>query len=318
MTTQPVGVAVVGAVEPVMQAQAMARRTVTDQLVAQVLALLAGFTAWFDDAAVARLSTQIAGLVQPSQRVVAALTDAYLARVVSEVRGSGVKPVGVVDVSKLRAGVDPATEYQRLARQYRREVSTGVTVGDAADRVRSRAEVMAGTDVALANRAQAQKFAVVRQVKGWRRVIHPELSKGGVCGLCIAASQRVYSGSRLMPIHDRCVCEPMPIINDVDPGDVLNKSDLEKLYETAGSTKAGDLKRTRYQVDQHGELGPVLVPARRDGGSYRARAVGGLGGMTRQQLEHQLGVVQGLKDSQWRTDRLKALRGEIASRAGAA
>jgi hypothetical protein len=41
---------------------------------------------------------------------------------------------------------------------------------------------------------------------------------------------------------------------------------LEQLYAQAGgvggvsTTAAPALKRVRYQVDEHGELGPVLVP----------------------------------------------------------
>ncbi len=38
----------------------------------------------------------------------------------------------------------------------------------------------------------------------------------------------------------------------------MNADDLQKLYDDAGSSKAADLKRTRYRVDEHGELGPVL------------------------------------------------------------
>ena len=36
--------------------------------------------------------------------------------------------------------------------------------------------------------AQSEKL----DIRAYRRVIHPELSKGGTCGLCIAASDRIY------------------------------------------------------------------------------------------------------------------------------
>ena len=44
-----------------------------------------------------------------------------------------------------------------------------------------------------------------------------------------------------------------------DPGGTLNDEDLKRVYESAPSTYAADLKRVRYNVHQHGELGPVLT-----------------------------------------------------------
>ena len=45
-----------------------------------------------------------------------------------------------------------------------------------------------------------------------------------------------------------------------DPGHKLNQDDLNRLYEHAGGTTAGAaLKKTRYQIVQHNELGPVLT-----------------------------------------------------------
>ncbi|WP_458317119.1 hypothetical protein [Mycolicibacterium brisbanense] len=95
---------------------------------------------------------------------------------------------------------------------------------------------------------------------GYRRVIHPELSRTGTCGLCIAAADRVYNVAELMPIHDRCHCTIAAITEDHDPADDVNAADLRQLYEDAGGTSAAHLKKTRYKHDQHGELGQVLVP----------------------------------------------------------
>jgi len=121
---------------------------------------------------------------------------------------------------------------------------------------------MAGTDVALAARAQDQKvLSVTPLAVGYRRVIHPELTAGGTCGLCIAASDRRYHKAELMPLHARCACTVAPIMRGgADPGNSLNNLDLGDLYEAAGSTSAAELKRTKWQVDAHGELGPVLAP----------------------------------------------------------
>jgi hypothetical protein len=108
------------------------------------------------------------------------------------------------------------------------------------------------------------------KVIGYRRVIHPELSRSGVCGLCITASDRVYKVGELRPIHANCKCTIAPVTEEHDPGDDLNKVDLAALYDDGGGTSGAHLKRTRYQVDEHGELGPVLVPKK----PYKPRGEG--------------------------------------------
>jgi hypothetical protein len=98
------------------------------------------------------------------------------------------------------------------------------------------------------------------KVTGYRRVIHPERSKTGTCGMCIVASDRVYHVAKLMPIHGGCWCTISAVTEDHDPGDDLNSIDIGQLYKHAGGNTAAHLKRTRYQIDDHGELGPTLVP----------------------------------------------------------
>ncbi|KLO25895.1 hypothetical protein ABW16_21520 [Mycolicibacter heraklionensis] len=111
-------------------------------------------------------------------------------------------------------------------------------------------------------RGQMQYVREKRTVTGYRRVIHPELSRGGTCGMCIAASDRVYKIHQLMPIHDNCHCTISPVTEDYDPGSALNNLDLERIYGDAGGNTVAHLKRTRYQIDEHGELGALLVPKR--------------------------------------------------------
>jgi hypothetical protein len=50
----------------------------------------------------------------------------------------------------------------------------------------------------------------------------------------------------------------VPITRAQDPGGAINDASLKELYAAAGSTRAGDLARTRYTVHHHGELGAVL------------------------------------------------------------
>lgn len=158
--------------------------------------------------------------------------------------------------------------FNRPAREYRAKVAGGMPEDKALEHSVNRAKIFMGTNVSLAEReATRQMFEEAnrksQQVTGWRRVIHPEASTTGVCGLCLAASDRIYGVEDLKPIHDHCNCEVLPITVDNDPGDELNIQDLRKLYDVAGGTAAKHLGKVHYKVDEHGELGPVLVPPRK-------------------------------------------------------
>jgi hypothetical protein len=126
-----------------------------------------------------------------------------------------------------------------------------------------RTERMVNDDMAMASRQatlDAMQSAPRGVITGYRRVLHPELSESGVsCGLCVAASHRKYSVRELMPIHNLCKCEAVPIINGKDPGAQINREDLGALYDEAGgSTDRQDLAAEKYTVFHHPELGPVL------------------------------------------------------------
>jgi hypothetical protein len=104
--------------------------------------------------------------------------------------------------------------------------------------------------------------AAAEDVTGYRRVIHPELSKSGTCGLCVAAADRIYHVDDLMPIHTNCQCAPMMIVRGKgDPARIFNGADTTELYRrvlaAAGSTAADKLKNTRIRVSD-GAAGRVL------------------------------------------------------------
>lgn len=263
-----------------MSANGDGRAALTDILVAAIQDIVRSFTGWYDDLAVRRMAKAIASQVQPVQRLVAAQEVAYLRQATSMISGRPLSPVSLLtptQVDDLRVGVRPDDVYVRLANQYRfeRAKDNPPTEAVVLQHVETRADVMAQTDVALAARQQWEKFFTQNKVEGYRRVIHPELSKGGTCGLCIAASDRVYHSDRLMPIHARCVCGVMPIVGGFDAGNSLNNLSLGDLYGNAAGdskrtgTSAADLKRTRYKVNHHDELGPVLTAA---GDSFRGPA----------------------------------------------
>jgi hypothetical protein len=251
-------------VRQLVEAHAAGRERLTAAAVEGVARRTAAFDGWYDHAKIAALAEALAALVQAAQRQTAALTDAFLARVIALLSRRPTSPVGVVDVRSLRQGVTPAGVYGRPADVYRYQRSLDVEPARALELAVERARVAADVDVTLAFRAQARHVMVVRQVDGFRRVVHPELSAGGTCGLCIVAADRIYSRDDLLPVHARCACTVLPIVNEQDPGAQLDRAALDALYDRAGSNRAADLKRTRYSVKEHGELGAVLVDAADD------------------------------------------------------
>lgn len=220
---------------------------------------IAAFDGWYDPAAITDMVAAVLARVQPAQKQTVSLTDAYLARITSEMKGSRVQPVGPVDITRLRHGVAPAAAYGRLADNFRWLVSTGVAEADAHQQVVQRAVTTADTDTTLAFRAQAHRFMTTRGIVGYRRVLAPEIGKHGACDLCIAASDRVYHSADLLPIHHQCRCGVTPIIGAKDPGLSLNEVDLKTLYADAGGTGASSLHRVRYAIHHHKELGALLT-----------------------------------------------------------
>ncbi|OBC11428.1 hypothetical protein A5784_35105 [Mycobacterium sp. 852013-50091_SCH5140682] len=164
--------------------------------------------------------------------------------------------------------------FKRPAAVHRYAKSQGATDVQAAAMAGQRIDDLIDDNLMLAQRLAQQQVLVSAadpvdldgrpqaktKIIGYRRVIHPELSRGGTCGMCIAASDRIYHVAELMPIHAHCKCTIAAITEDYDPADDLNAVDLNQLYKDAGGTSSAHLKRTRYKVDQHGELGPVMVP----------------------------------------------------------
>jgi hypothetical protein len=126
------------------------------------------------------------------------------------------------------------------------------------DSAQNRLETVTDADAVRAGEDGMRSTYKRAGVTYYRRVIHPELSKTGTCGLCAVAATQVYKISSPKPMHDRCHCTVMPILGDHDPGAYLNNLDLNKLYRKAGGTDAEGLYKLRVQVTQHGELGPVL------------------------------------------------------------
>lgn len=252
-------------IEGLVTAQGMAQSAIEDRAAMFAVQRMGAVDDWGDHAAIGLAARDTGRLVQSLSRQSAGATDAYLTRLLTEMTGRPTQAAGVLRlIDPVRRGVAGwDTAYGRVADTVRFKLAQGVPFDEAVRAGLDRADVMARMDVTLARRDQSNVTVLAsHRTKAYRRVIHPELSETGTCGLCIAAADRRYNRGDLMPIHDRCNCEVVPITAEGDPGGTLNDADLAAVYASAESNYAKDLLKVKYKVRDHGELGPVLTDAR--------------------------------------------------------
>lgn len=258
-------------------AQAAVRDRMDMQAQQTAIKAVRSFTGWYSTGSITDWAADLVKKLKPLHRAMATNADAYLARSASLVAGKTIKPVGAVDVSNLRALITPEGAYARAADAFRyqqsrldhiaSDLNNGVDLleppdlQDPIDAAVARILEVADLDAQLVQRDQSQSFYEKRSdtITGWRRIIHPELSKGGSCGLCVVISDRLYGPTEPLEVHAECKCTTLAVVRHIDPGLSLNAEDLKTLYADAGGTRADLLKRTRYRVDEHGELGRVLT-----------------------------------------------------------
>ena len=255
-----------GTLENLIDAHGVRRTELDDRIQRLVEAEFARFGGWYSPRMVASVVSDVAERVAYGQIAMAQLTDAHLSQVASYVSNryivGGTVPATMGQT--LRRGVTNHEEvYTRVAAEFRRQRSLGATEPEALNAALARARAMVSTDMGLAFQHQSRQFMRERRISYYRRVLRPELSKGGSCGLCVAASDRIYKRETLLPIHARCKCTVIQVTANTDPGTQLNDDTLAELYGAAGpdgkpSTAGPDLKRVRVKVFDHPELGPQL------------------------------------------------------------
>jgi hypothetical protein len=306
--------------------------------------------AWYDTDRVTKASKDTGRVVDSFSIYAARITDAFIADAINNLSGRRYRPVGIRKTVGLagelgvRQGVTTAGVIGRAADTYRyqqslldkqfiADVKAGVStpteltspLDAAVERVRRGTQL----NVALAIRNQAKETmagaADQGLVVGYRRVLHAELAHEGSCGLCIADSTRIYRTDHLMAMHPECHCVPMPVGKNADIGELINARDLGRFYADAGGTSAEKLRETRYKVDEHGEIGPVLRPhgepirtqeqARRDTNRARPKtpeqAVRTLRNKRDALLTSYARAARGQTDPAWR-DRLDGIQARIA------
>lgn len=233
----------------------------------QATGMLSEFDGWYNGYDASDMAAALGRIADNVANQAAAISDASLALMIREMTGQWPKP-GIQQLEGIaRYGVSAAEAYNRIPRHYRYAVSTGLTDTEALRSTVDRARRMLDLDAMLSTREQARVTMSENTgvVAGYRRVIRPELSKTGTCGLCLAASDRIYGVAELMPIHPGCNCSVMPIVGDHDPGDFINRADYARLEAAAtptgkrGARKRQDWSKVRVTIDEHGEYGPMLT-----------------------------------------------------------
>jgi len=248
-----------------LEAQTRGYATATAFLLRQLAALWAAPNdTFYDGDLVLARAARSATLVESAQNAVRSQTLSYMKFVYQQFDDLQFPTDDEIDAMNdelIERAIQPLEEWNRPAEQYRYARSLGASEEEAAQIALKRVDELGDLDMQLAMRKQANNIlAATPKVTGYRRILHPELAESKQsCGLCIAASTRVYKKKKLLPIHDHCHCGIMPIVGDEDPGDQFNQDDLNALYELAGGNTDQALSRVRYRIDEHGELGPYLV-----------------------------------------------------------
>lgn len=228
---------------------------------------------WWNDAitqgAAANLTARYMAFIERMRRLGASYADIMLRLVGAESKPEPPEFEVVRDnTDPWKMMVRPVETYRELAVKEptirpeswdRMQQSVESSVTHWLEESRRRLEDIIDTDTMLALNRTALECYRSAGVKRYRRVIHPELSRTGTCGLCVVAADRVYTIKDLMPLHSNCHCTVLPITAKHDPGLRLNKDDLEAIYKKAkGSTKGADLRQVRVLTLSNNEIGPVL------------------------------------------------------------
>jgi hypothetical protein len=240
---------------------AAANTALAERAATQITALWMAFSSWYSAKELEEMAAQCADLSRTAQEMAFGTMVEYIAQVTSLSRGATSLHIPNVRLAPIRKGVPLERVYERPAKAYRTAVAKGKTPEQARKAAYERALGLVDMDLALARRDGSIGALKALRVQRYRRVIRPELSKTGTCLLCLAASLQTYSIKELLPIHDRCKCLVMPIIDGKDPGEQFNEADREAVYRAAGVTGQQELSNLRVKVHEHGELGPILTVA---------------------------------------------------------
>jgi hypothetical protein len=235
--------------ETLVDTQSAQREALAGRILALIEQEWSSLGSW-DSTDVDRFLSRVIPIVSGGQKMTARIVDVHVSQLLSEMTGDTISAVGLngADLENLR-GVPAGEVYRRPFVELWSALKEGQLFADAIEVGRSRLNEIADDDMSLAYR-HANKLTLERQprVTGYRRIVRPELSKGGTCPLCHLAAENRYRKSDLLPIHTHCRCAVMPIVGEADPGSRLNADDLGQLEKPTETPV----------IRHHGELGPIL------------------------------------------------------------
>jgi hypothetical protein len=147
-----------------------------------------------------------------------------------------------------------------------------------------------------------------KYAKGWARVTEP-----GACSFCIMLALRAGAGMLYkrqsgadFQAHDHCRCHAEPVWNAYEPSARMREAQATWVDATKG--RYGADARAAFRQAREGR--PVTGTT----GPLKKAATLGKSTMTRPQVEHLLGVAQGLKDSPYRTGQIARLSKLLAGK----
>lgn len=144
------------------------------------------------------------GTVYAGQAQTVALVDAYMAI------KAGTTPQGL-DAAKYTVesirGVSAEELYRRPWGALGGQLANGAKFADAMTSAQASLSRLVSTDLQLSQTYSARDWMTNDpSVTGYERV-----AGGSACTLCEAASQGVYHSADLMPIHENCSCDVVPV-----------------------------------------------------------------------------------------------------------
>jgi hypothetical protein len=184
-----------------------------------------------------------------AQRASVSITSAFVARRIGAAPRA-VPPSHVM--AAVRNGTPPSEVYRRpfvdvwsglkAGTQYAEAVATGL------DRATSSVQM----DVQLAMRQTLTDVAAQHtSIVGYQRV--PD---AGACNFCRLIAGQRYHSDQLMPVHNRCGCG-VDVITAENRGDFTGKAANDQAIPATVGPDG-----TVAAVEQHGELGPLVVDGR--------------------------------------------------------
>jgi len=186
-----------------------------------------------------------------------------------------------------------------------------------------RVEAAAGKMVADVGRNELiEAIEADRQARGWARVTRP-----GACAFCLMLATRgaVYKdegaagrdsnvkfvGAGSYKFHDHCRCTIQPLFGAIyEPPEHIREA--KRLYRESTKGEGDKLNAFRRALEGRQD-GPRRPRKRQGSGSVEnPEQDGGFENLTRLQVELQISILEGLKDSEWRTKQLRRLRDRLA------